>query len=290
MITNAQQNNNSRNRRFVGFTLIELLVVIAIIAILAAMLLPALAKAKQKAQGIQCVSNMKQLALGWVMYNTDSGGLLTINGDEGDEPPTPTPTTDPQWCPGRMDTGNGTQPTNVLWLQAGQIYPYIKNVGVYRCPADTSTYLNPTAHPIGGAGSPRVRSMSMNGYIGGSKDFGGYAAGFRTYHKETDLAIPGAANLWLFIDENPYSINDGFFIDSPNNAQNPPTGNSWDDCPASYHNGACGMAFCDGHAIIKKWHDSTVLNWKYTDHGGHSPGQTPATDLDWLLAATTAHN
>jgi prepilin-type N-terminal cleavage/methylation domain-containing protein/prepilin-type processing-associated H-X9-DG protein len=284
----------AHHRKGAAFTLIELLVVIAIIAILAAMLLPALAKAKQKAQGIACLSNMKQLALGWLMYNTDSGGLLAINGSTADQPPTPTPNTDPQWCPGLMNTGSTTEPTNALWLEAGQIYPYIKNVGVYRCPADTSTYLDPTAHPMGGAGSPRVRSMSMNGYVGGPTASGatytGYTPGFRVYKKEADLAPPGPANLFLFIDENPYSINDAFFVNNPNDDKNPPTGNIWIDCPASYHNGACGMAFCDGHAIIMKWHDSTVLTWTHLDHNGYTANQNHATDLDWLLSVTTAHN
>ena len=172
------------------------------------------------------------------------------------------------------------------------IYPGVNNPGVYRCPADTSTYVysTQTAYAKGGAGSPRVRSMSMNGYMNGSPDYNGYATGFRIYRKDSALAVPGAANLWLMIDENPFSINDGFFINNPGNAQNPPAGTSWTDCPATYHAGACGINFCDGHAIIKKWMDSTVRNWNYPQgSGAHLAGQVPAGDLNWLLNVTTFH-
>jgi prepilin-type N-terminal cleavage/methylation domain-containing protein/prepilin-type processing-associated H-X9-DG protein len=276
-----------------GFTLIELLVVIAIIAILAAILLPVLARAKQQALGVRCISNMRQLAMAWIMYYGDNRGALVENGDTTFQPPTPTSNTDPQWCPGLMATANGTspgtQPTNILWLEAGVIFPYVNNVGVYHCPADPSTYNDPTEYYRGGPGSARVRSMSMNGYLNGDPGYGAYNPEFTIYKHDADLIFPGAANLWLFIDENPFSINDGFFINNPTWDGVAVTGNTWTDCPATYHNGAGGIAFCDGHAIIKRWRDPTVLNCASTLHPIGNADQNPPSDLLRLLLQTTAY-
>ena len=269
--------------------------VIAIIAILAALLLPGLAKAKQQAQGVQCISNLKQLTLGWIMYAGDNRGFLAQNGDEGNQPGTLASQLDPQWCPGRMDPGAPVgEPTNTTWIKAGQIYPFVGSPGPYRCPADHSTYKPGVVSPTGGQGNDRVRSMSMNSWIApilnpqGGTDVGMPVNIYRMYRKDGDMAVPGSANLWLLMDENPYSINDGFLWEQPVGNANPPTATTWVDYPATYHNRACGISFGDGHAQIRKWTDPVLFNIK-TDQPGSLAATRPYTDLDWLLQRTTAH-
>jgi prepilin-type N-terminal cleavage/methylation domain-containing protein/prepilin-type processing-associated H-X9-DG protein len=276
-----------------GFTLIELLVVIAIIAILAALLLPTLAKSKEQSQGIKCISNLRQLTLGWAMYNGDNRDYFVVNGNNGDSPggtvAAPTPGVNPQWCPDDMSQGADVpgEQISIPWIQAGLLYPYVGSPGVYRCPADSSTYnpANNTVYPIGSGGTPRARSMSMNAWVSPSAGAAGaYEEGtpaYRIYYKTSDLSVPGPAGLWLLIDENPYSINDGYFLDIPVN-------DGWTDCPASYHNRACGISFCDGHAQIRKWTDPVVLNWKTTGQSPGDPIGTRTPDLNWFLQISTA--
>jgi prepilin-type N-terminal cleavage/methylation domain-containing protein len=261
-----------------AFTLIELLVVIAIIAILAALLLPALSRSKMEAQGSQCISNLRQLTLAAVgMYTSDNRGYLVVNGDEQYQPTLANLTENPSWCPGRED--EVALSTNLL-IMAGLIYPYIKNVAVYKCPADHTFVLNTS--------TPKTRSMSMNAWMSPAPpsvaDMGS-TRNCHIYNKETDLNIGGTANLWLLMDENPFSINDASLLINPNDG-------GWVDYPATYHVKANGISFTDGHALIHKWTDPKVVNYdtENTSTGAISVATPGCPDFPWISAASTVTN
>ena len=272
--------------RFNAFTLIELLVVIAIIAILAAMLLPALGRAKQRAQAITCMNQLKQLSVASTLYTGDNNSKLPPDGDITDNASVPTdPSILPggkwlQWCPGNMDAFS---PFWIQLIQAGVIYPYVKTMTVYKCPADNGPY---SFKKFGTVYYPKPRSYSMNCFLAPLQPWGGGGVAWRDFFKDSDLVVPGPSLTYNFIDESQASINDSFIVIDP--AQNL-AGPYWQDVPASRHGNAGGLSFADGHSEIRGWKDKTVLaaNAAVPPKNGF-PGDPSSGDAAWMCARATS--
>jgi len=232
-----------------GFTLIELLVVIAIIAILAALLLPALAAAKTKAQGAQCMCNSKQLMLAWRLYAEDNSDHLTGADGAG---------SGPEWDGGGfLDfTSNPMNYDPSLTIFKSPLWTYCGNqVTVWKCPADRSTVPSPTGR------QPRVRSYSMNCWMGG-EDAGNIVAGMTpgTWVVFKSLSqIRQPSKMFVLLDENEDSINNGWFGIDMIGYPNMPAQTGFMDWPAYYHDRACGFAFADGHSEIHRWLDGRTM-------------------------------
>jgi prepilin-type N-terminal cleavage/methylation domain-containing protein/prepilin-type processing-associated H-X9-DG protein len=270
-----------------GFTLVEMLVVVAISGLLAALLLPTLSKARGRAEAMACLNNTRQLGLAWQLYADDHEGFLAYNlGMNGS-----TFRTNLNWVNNVMTWDLSSDNTNIATLTDASLGPYAGNASrIYHCPSDRS--LSTLQRAAGW--DRRIRSYSMNAMVGNAGAFSAGGAntnnpGYKQFFKTTQ--IPRPAQIFVFLDEHPDSIDDGYFL---NKDRNPIYGASdqWIDLPASYHDNSTAFSFADGHAALHHWKEVNTIRPAQPDAAG-LPIAIPASasvDFDWMLEHMSIEN
>ena len=247
-----------------AFTLVELLVVTAIIALLAALLLPALMKSKSKAEAFTCANNQRQLYLAWNLYAEDNGDWLVNNHGTVE-----TLERRQTWANNVEDWLASDDNTNLVYLTQSKLGPYANHsASIYKCPADREPAPN----------GQRIRSMSMNALVGNSMEpTNRFNPNYIQFHKQAEVTTP--AGIFVFLDEQADTINDGFFVNRLDEYL-------WGNVPSSYHNGAANFAFADGHLETHRWlvpETCRPVQRTRIDKFAASP----PTDFDWLKARTS---
>jgi prepilin-type processing-associated H-X9-DG protein len=232
-----------------AFTLLELVVVLFTLSSLVALVLVTVGAARPNTTAIRCMNNHRQLVLAWTMYAEENKGKLACNRDGGNVGKS---SADAAWVGGWLDYSSSPDNTNasllvdhVHWPYGAYLGPYVHSPSVFKCPTD------PSEVNIAGVRMPRVRSVSMSCYIGQKARAWTSPSRYASYVNITQIQVP--AQIFVLLDENPASINDGCFFSNPDVR--------WNiiDYPASYHNGAGSFSFADGHAELHKWKDPRTM-------------------------------
>ena len=248
-----------------GFTRVDLAGAVAITVLLITALSPALARTRVNDRSFVCFNNLRQLVAAWRTYAEDNQDKLVPNLDNQSG----------GWADGWEDwSATNHDNTNALLLLKAKLGPYVKQASLYRCPADTYLW------SVGSQKFPRVRSVSMNAFVGTVPGSSWYP-GWRTFNRFSEIQLPAPAGLWVITEEHPDSINDAWFIVDVTNP------NVWVDLPASYHDGACNFVFADGHGELKKWKEkTTIVPVLQTQYNGF-PAQG-SQDTSWVAQRTSA--